>query len=66
MHCNKRHFYSIASGEKRAASRSYFLPCVAAATANKHCYWYSMARSQIRPRIGVRCGPKVWHYPAYP
>jgi hypothetical protein len=21
-------------------------------------------RSQIRPRIGVRCGPRGWHYPA--
>jgi len=24
---------------------------------DKHRRWYSMARSQIRPRIGVRCGP---------
>jgi hypothetical protein len=43
---------------------AYFLLCVAAATANNIRRGYSMARSQIRPRIGVRCGPKVWHYPA--
>jgi hypothetical protein len=30
-----------------AVSRAYFLLCVAAATANKHRHWYSMARSQI-------------------
>jgi len=40
-----------------AVSRAYFLLCVAAATASKHRPWYFMARSQIRPRIGVRCGP---------
>jgi putative tryptophan/tyrosine transport system substrate-binding protein len=37
-----------------AVSRAYFLLCVAAATANKHRRWYSIAPSQIRPRIGVR------------
>jgi len=44
---------------RSAVSRAYFLLCVAAATADKHRRWYSMARSQIRPRIGVRSGPKV-------
>ena len=41
-----------------------FLLCVAAATATISERWYFMARSQIRPRIGVRCGPRFWHYPA--